>query len=109
MSRASIFLALLLIFSSRTWGGNCTGSSCTACKQDESGSSYCTTVSYSASCECTLRVGERNCTLSGVCSYSPGGGGSGGGTGGGGGTTCTRVAGSWCPAECTSCDTVFWY
>jgi hypothetical protein len=42
-------------------------------------------------------------------SAAGGGGGGGGGTGGGGGGYCTRSAGGWCPAECTSCGIVYWY
>ena len=88
----------------------CSGRSCSECGQDTDGYALCTTVSKSASCECTISVSNpRTCTIKGVCSYSSGGGGGIGGGGGTGGGGCARTPGEWCPADCSSCTTVFWY
>lgn len=70
----------------------------------------CITVPTAASCTCEVFIfgGTGACAVDGDCTYT-GGGGNGGGSGGGGTSGCTRTPGEWCPAECSSCTTVFWY
>lgn len=84
---------------------------CTECKDLAAGEDpQCIFVTRDASCTCDLIVfgGNLGCGEEGVCDYT--GGTSGGGGGGGGGSgSCTRPAGSWCPPECSSCETVYWY
>lgn len=90
----------------------CTSSTgCADCTGMLSGMPKCEFVKNDASCTCDLYVfgGTPACGVDGDCDYVPAGGGGGSGGGGGGGTTCTRLAGQWCPAECSSCETVYWY
>lgn len=88
---------------------DCSGAACTDCEQKTNGIASCVTVTYDASCGCSLSVEFPTfCILEGACDYTGGGGGGGTGGGGGGGTTCVRPAGSWCPPECSSCETVYW-
>ena len=84
---------------------------CADCQNGTNNVASCITVSYDASCECSISANNRSmCILAGTCDYTgPGGGGGTGGGTGGGGTSCTRPASGWCPAECTSCGTVYWY
>ena len=84
---------------------------CADCFNDpDTGLASCDTVYSDAHCDCTISVTNlRFCILEELCDYTGGaGGGTGGGTGGGGGGTCTRSSGGWCPAECSSCSTVYW-
>ena len=68
----------------------------------------CIPVEYDASCECSIDVKfPEFCILDGECDYTASGGGGAGG-GGTGGEICYRLPGQWCPAECSSCETVFW-
>ncbi len=84
---------------------------CAECFNDQSNIASCITVSYDAFCNCSISANNQAmCILSDPCDYSGGaGGGGGGGTGGGGSGGCNRSPGGWCPAECSSCGTVFWY
>jgi hypothetical protein len=102
-----VFLILLAV--SASLSADCTSSLCSDCEQVGTRGS-CLSVSYSASCSCSVSVSTGFCILEGACQYTGGGsgGGDGGGTGGGGGG-CSRPAGGWCPAECASCDTIYWY
>lgn len=83
---------------------------CTKCL-DEGQGFKCVFTQESASCECEVFIfgGTPACGEDGSCDYdAPSGGG------GGGGTeptdpACVRVPGQWCPAECSACQTVFWY
>src|SRR5215218_3101933 len=84
---------------------------CADCENGPDNVASCVTVSRDAHCDCSISASNRfMCILSDICDYTggAGGGGTGGGTGGGG-TGCTRPAGGWCPAECSSCGTVYWY
>jgi hypothetical protein len=105
--------AVLLLFLSLGVSGaakaDCTSASCSDCQTNRRGVVSCVAVTYSASCSCSISANNTGaCTLSGVCTYSAGGGGGTGGGGNGGGSGgCVSVGGSWCPAECTSCTTVF--
>lgn len=83
---------------------------CADCENGANNVAKCITVSYDAFCSCSIDVNNRTmCLLTDPCDYTgPGGGGGSGGGTGGGGTTCTRPAGGWCPAECSSCGTVYW-
>jgi hypothetical protein len=86
-----------------------TSDGCAGCSFAD-GAAECTFVQADGYCECTVTVhmGRTACAYDGICDYT---GGTGGGTGGGGGggTTCSRPAGGWCPPECSSCGTVYWY
>ena len=84
---------------------------CADCQNGPNNLALCLTVNYDAHCNCNISAENRTmCLLWDECDYTgPGGGGGGGTGGGGGGTTCTRPAGGWCPAACTSCGTVYWY
>jgi len=85
---------------------------CADCENGPDNVASCVTVSRDAHCDCSLSANNRfMCILDDICDYTggAGGGGTGGGGTGGGGTGCTRPAGGWCPAECNSCGTVFWY
>jgi hypothetical protein len=95
------------------FAANCSSTQgCAACKDPEEKSAglVCKFVQEDAYCTCNLFLfaGSYACSLDGECDYL---GGGGGGTGGGGtgGETCYRLPGQWCPAECSSCETVFWY
>jgi hypothetical protein len=91
----------------------CTSSTgCTECESLKAGMLRCVFVNNSGSCQCEVYTfgGTPACALTGDCTYTPtGGGGGGGGAGGGTGSGCTRPAGGWCPADCSSCTTVYWY
>lgn len=89
---------------------DCSSSQCTDCGEDIHKNPKCVFVFQDAFCTCDLIVfgGTLGCGVDGTCDYTGGGGGGQGG-GGGGGTTCTRAPGGWCPAECSSCETVYWY
>ena len=109
---------LLLTFVGLLWAGAgahampCTSSGgCADCENGADNVASCITVNRDAFCDCTISANNRSmCILADACDYTGGlGGGGGTGGGGGGGTTCTRPASGWCPAECTSCGTVFWY
>lgn len=94
------------------WGLPCTTSGgCADCFNGEGNEASCITVSYSASCECSISANNRTmCLLKDACEYTGGSsGGGGGGAGGGGGGGCTRSPGGWCPAECSSCGVAYWY
>src|SRR3954465_13644456 len=109
--RAAFFMAFLFLTASvpRLYA-DCSGTLCTDCDQDRLHRAYCTTVNDSASCECSISVQTPEfCVLGGACTYTGGGGGGTGGGGTGGGSGCTRTPGEWCPADCSSCTTVFWY
>lgn len=111
-SRATPLLILLLLAYPSVTAADCAAANCTDCDQNARNLASCTTVHYSASCSCSVDVNYPEfCILEGDCTYSPGGGGGGiGGTGGGGGGGgCTRTPGEWCPTDCASCTTVFWY
>ena len=114
MRRAVVFAILMMLCVGMTeLAESCTSSTgCTDCGFGADNKAKCTFVTYDAYCECSVTVmfGSTACAMDGVCDYMSGGGGGGGGTGGGGGGGggCTRSAGGWCPAECTSCGTVFW-
>lgn len=105
-----LFGLLSLGFFTAIQASDCTSVTCADCNQDTKGIASCTSVSYDASCSCTISVSYPDfCVLDGTCNYSPAGGGGGGGDGGGDGQVCYRLAGSWCPPECRSCETVYWY
>lgn len=108
----SILFALLLATATAAQAMPCSSSGgCADCFNDpDTGIASCDTVYRDAHCDCTISVSNpRFCILAELCDYTGGaGGGTGGGTGGGGGGSCTRTAGGWCPAECSSCNTVFW-
>lgn len=107
-----LFLVLFLSFvSTFNAEADCSGSLCADCNQDSRRRlASCTTVAASASCECSISVSSPEfCVLGGACTYTGGGGGGGGGGTGGGSSSCTRGQGDWCPAECPSCTTIFWY
>lgn len=88
---------------------DCSAAHCVDCKQNDLGIASCIPVSYDAHCSCSIEVGSPQfCILDGACDYG-GGGGNGGGGGDGGGGGCFRLPGQWCPAECDSCGTIFWY
>jgi hypothetical protein len=87
---------------------------CLECEYDEDGLASCGFLPQAGYCECDLIVifNRPSCGFNGTCEYvapSGGGGGAGGGGGGGGGGACTTLPGAWCPAECSSCDTIYWY
>lgn len=85
---------------------------CADCQTGPDNVASCVTVSRSAHCDCSISANNRSmCLLQDTCDYSgsSGGGGGGGTGGGGGGGGCTRTAGGWCPAECSSCGVVYWY
>lgn len=107
--RAVSLMALFLVVPGSPVWADC--SSSTGCADCDSlhGSVKCLFVQTSASCTCTISFfgGSPQCALDGACDYTSGGGGGGGGTGGG--SSCTRTAGEWCPPECSSCTTVYWY
>jgi hypothetical protein len=107
--RAFVLPFLLLVSVALPAGADCTAGTCVDCEQPENKPASCVAVSQNANCECRLDVNfPEFCILEGECTYS-GGAGTGGGGGGGGGSTCYQLPGSWCPAECTSCETIFWY
>lgn len=94
--------------------GNATGctsaSGCADCENAANGIASCITVQRDAHCECSIRVTTPTmCILEDICDYTATGGGAGGGGGGGGGGTCSRPPGAWCPSECSSCETIYWY
>lgn len=108
---SAVFVLLVFAALGQGMAATCSSSSgCTDCKDNGLGFK-CVFVTTDASCRCDLFIfgGRAACGVDGDCTYTPVGGGNGGGTGGGGGTTCTRLAGQWCPSECSSCETVFWY
>jgi hypothetical protein len=89
----------------------CTAAKCADCEFSGPGAgATCKLFAQDGWCECTVIVwmDDTACSYIGSCKYS-GGGGTDGGTGGGSSTTCTRLPGAVCPAECESCTTVFWY
>ena len=113
MKKALVVAVLLLLSGGVLELAACTSpTGCTDCSFGSDNKAKCTFVAYDANCECTVLVtyGSTGCGMDGACDYTgPGGGGGGtGGGGGGGGTSCTRTAGGWCPAECSSCGTVYW-
>jgi hypothetical protein len=109
---------LLLTFVWLLWLGTgayamaCTSAGgCADCENGANNIASCITASYDAFCDCSISANNRTmCILSDPCDYTGATGGGGGGTGGGsgGGSGCTRPAGGWCPAECSSCGTVYW-
>jgi hypothetical protein len=107
--RVSLFLLLAILLGiSRVATADCTGATCSDCLTNRRGIASCVAVSYSASCSCTINANSPGgCTVQGACTYTGGGGGGTGGGGNGGGSGCVSVGGSWCPADCTSCTTVF--
>jgi len=113
MRKALAVAWILLLFGGASgWAADCTSSTgCTDCGFGSDNKAKCTFVAYDAFCDCTVTVayGGTACAMDGTCDYLPGGG-SGGGTGGSGGSggSCVRSPGGWCPAECTSCGTVYW-
>jgi hypothetical protein len=108
----SVLFALLLAAAPAAQAMSCSSAGgCADCFNDpDTGIASCDTVYRDAHCDCTISANNRNfCILEELCDYTGGaGGGTGGGTGGGGGGSCTRTAGGWCPAECSSCNTVYW-
>lgn len=88
---------------------NCTSAhGCADCKQQQGELAKCIPVSYDASCECSIDVRfPEFCILDGACDYS-GQGSGGSGSGDPGGTVCYRLPSQWCPATCSSCETIFW-
>jgi hypothetical protein len=110
---AIAFLALLLFGPGAASGWTSCSSSvgCSDCENDENNIAACKTVLRSESCECSISIANPCiCVLKDACDYTGGsGGGTGGGGTGGGGSTCYQLPGGWCPAECSSCTTVFWY
>lgn len=110
-----VLWASLLAVSLFTIGGrlalasDCTATMCANCNALDSGPVTCKFVPQSASCTCTVSFfgGTAQCAVDGVCQLSDGGGGGGGGGVGGGGS-CVRNPADWCPAECSSCTTVYW-
>jgi hypothetical protein len=108
----SISSALAILLFPILAAADCSSSSsCIDCTQNRRQIATCTTVTYSASCSCSLNVATpESCILEGACSYTAGGGtgGNGGAGGGGGGATCYTSGGQWCPPECSSCTSVFW-
>src|SRR6478672_11223458 len=113
VSRVLVLLALVLIggsgLSSATTCSSSTG--CTDCDALRTGPVTCRFVNSSASCSCTVSTfgGTASCAVDGDCTYNSGGGGGGGGGGTGGSPGCSRVPGEWCPSDCSSCSTVFFY
>lgn len=71
--------------------------------------SQCAPGQVDAWCECHVIMSGGGCGFNGQCVPGPvGGGGGGGGTGGGGGGgSCSIRPGQWCPAECGSCDMIY--
>jgi hypothetical protein len=114
----NITLKLLLItFVWLMWAGAsayalpCTSSGgCADCENGPDNVASCITVSRDAHCDCSIGANNRFiCILDDICDYTGGGGGGGTGGGGtGGGGSCTRTGSGWCPAECSSCGTVYW-
>lgn len=113
VSRILILLALVLTAGFPPAGAStCTSSTgCTDCESLRSGSLTCKFVNSNASCHCEISSfgGSPTCAVDGDCTYAPGGGGGGGGGGGNNDPGCSRVPGQWCPADCSSCTTVFFY
>jgi len=110
VASTAFLLVILPVLGAAPAAADCSGQSCTDCKQNTRGVASCWAVTYSASCSCSINVQTPGfCILEGVCTYTAGGGGGGGAGGGTGGGGCVRVAGSWCPSECESCQTVIWY
>ena len=107
--RAVPLIILLSLACASRAVADCTAGVCTDCTENARHIASCITVSYSASCSCSIDVRYPEfCILEGNCTYT-GGGGTGGGGAGGGTPVCTRTPGEWCPSECMSCTTVFWY
>ena len=105
------FLVIWLPLALPAAAATCSSSSgCAAC-DTSSGEPSCKFVQSNGGCTCDLFVfgGTLGCGIDGECTYTGSGGGTGGGGGGGGGGTCSRLPGGWCPADCTSCETIFWY
>lgn len=112
--RALVLLALVLVGGSgASRAATCSSpTGCTDCDALRRGPVTCHFVNASASCNCTVSSfgGSPSCALDGDCTYTPAGGGGGGGGGGTGGSPgCSRVPGEWCPSDCSSCSTVFFY
>lgn len=110
-ARATLLVAVLLMVGSQPGlASTCSSSSgCANCNALDTGPVTCKFARESAFCTCTVSFfgGTAQCALDGDCQYTAGGGGGGGGTGSGGGG-CTRTPGEWCPADCSSCTTVYW-
>ena len=109
--RLLCILCAMGAISGAAFGADCTSSQgCATCKEIESAAPVCKFVQGDAYCSCTLLLfgGSYGCGVDGECDYQIGGGG---GSGGGetGGETCYRLPSQWCPSECSSCETVFWY
>jgi hypothetical protein len=103
-----LLLAMLPLLAPRRAAADCTSASCSDCETDRRGLGVCLAVNDSASCSCSIDTKDPAfCILEGACTYSGGGGGGTGGGGGGGAGGCVQIGGSWCPAECTSCQTIF--
>lgn len=88
---------------------DCTSSQgCTDCEWKSGKLPACTFVDADGYCKCDLMIlfGKLACGVDGECDYT-GGGGGGSGTGGTS-DVCYRLPSEWCPAECMSCETVFW-
>jgi hypothetical protein len=104
-------LLALLIFSTQSAADCSSSSGCLDCADRANGGFICQWENASAFCSCEVFVfgGSAACGVDGSCQYNPGGGGGGGtgGGGGGGGGSCTQLPGRWCPAECTSCEPVY--
>jgi len=111
--RNALLLSLLLILPMLAPGtarADCSSKSCADCQQNRRGTASCLAVTYSASCSCSIDVQTPSfCLLEGACTYTGSGGGGGGGGGGNDPGSCSVAPGGWCPAECQSCQTVFWY
>jgi hypothetical protein len=113
MRRSLLFLAvaLLVLAVPSVVLGDCSSNQCTDCGEDAQKRANCIFVYQDAFCVCDLFIfgGTLACGVDGLCDYTAGGTDTGGGGGGGGGSTCLQLPGSWCPAECQSCESVYWY
>lgn len=104
-----VLIPLSLLFAHPAVASDCSAQACVDCMQNSEGIGSCRTVSYDASCSCSLDVAYPEfCILEGSCDYAPAGGDGGGGFDDEG-ATCYRPIGGWCPAQCSRCETVYWY
>lgn len=105
----AVALIALVVCPAILGAATCSSSqACVDCFQEEGKPARCLPVTYDASCECSIDVSfPQFCILDGECDYGNQGGGASGGSGSGD-QVCFRLPGQWCPAECTSCETIFW-
>lgn len=115
MSNKALVAALLVVvFTATVLSGNAADCSsptgCTDCFPTQLGFK-CDFVDGPAYCSCEVSTfgGTASCGVDGDCDYTGSIGGGGGGGGTGGDPACVRLNGQWCPPECSSCETVFWY